>query len=157
MNKIVKSNDAHNSHDRWHIAKSIDAHNSHDRWHIAKSVAKTMRTLAHGTKNSCGKTWHPELGDKVAKVKNHIYWAMDNCEGDEKKLQQLLDTSIPHFCHQHEQCDAESPCREPGYIPNYDIVTDSIAIQLLTSSHAQSYIRSRQIMCMVAIHFLLNV
>ena len=35
-----------------------------------------------------------------------------------KRLQQLLDTIVPHFCHQHEQCDAESPCREPGYIPN---------------------------------------
>ena len=123
---------------------------------LAKSVAKTMRTLAHGTKKSCGKTWHPELGDKVANVKNHIYWAMDNCEGDEKKLQQLLDTIVPHFCHQHEQCDAESPCREPGYIPNYDIITDPIAIKLLTDFINRSVIqiRSRQIMCMAAIQLL---
>ena len=38
----------------------------------------------------------------------------------------------PHFYHQHDQCDAESSCREPGYIPNYDIVTNPIATKLLT-------------------------
>jgi hypothetical protein len=113
------------------IIKQNNTYNSHDRWHVAKAASKAMKAISAGAKKNLGKTWHPELGDKVTKVRNHLYWAMEHCEGDVVKLRRLLDSVVPHFMNQHDVCDPSSTCRLPDYIPNFDVIIDQRAVKLL--------------------------
>ena len=112
--------------------KANDANNSHDRWHVARSAAREMKASSSGAKKNCGKTWHPELTDKTATTRNHLYWSMDNCKGDPALLKSHLDNLVTHFCNNHSQCDSSSTCHEPGYVPNYDVIKDPVALKLLT-------------------------
>jgi len=113
------------------IAKN-GAHNSYDRWHIARSAAKEMKKISNGTKKTKGVTWHPELADKVSRMRNHLYWSMEHCNGDETTLKRNLDTAIDHFQMRHDGCDASSVCRQPGYIPDFIVLQDPAAVRLLT-------------------------
>jgi len=114
------------------IAKN-GAHHSFDRWHIARSAAKEMRAISSGTQKSKGTTWHPELADKVSRMRNHLYWAMDHCNGDEATLKRHLDSAIEHFQMRHDGCDPTSVCCQPGYAPDYVVLQDPVAILLLTN------------------------
>lgn len=107
------------------------AHNSFDRWHIARSAAREMKAISSGTQKNKGVTWHPELADKVSRMRNHLYWAMDNCNGDEATLRHHLDCAVEHFQMRHNGCDESSICRQAGYAPDYIVLTDPVAVTLL--------------------------
>ena len=56
-------------------------------WSLAR-IQKYYRwheQLGKGTKRDCGKTWHSELANKTAAVKDHIYWSIDKCAGNPLK------------------------------------------------------------------------
>jgi hypothetical protein len=92
-----------------------------------------MRAISSGTQKSKGTTWHPELADKVSRMRNHLYWAMDHCNGDEATLKRHLDSAIEHFQMRHDGCDPTSVCCQPGYAPDYVVLQDPVAILLLTN------------------------
>ena len=113
------------------IVKANEVNNCHDRWYVARSAAREMKGVSSEVKKNCGKTWHPELIDKTAKTRIHLYWSIDNCKGDPALFKFHLDNLITHFCNNHCQCDSSSTCREPDYVPNYDVIKNPVAIKLL--------------------------
>ena len=54
---------------------------SYDTLHAAKEVRKVITEVTKGTKRQIGISWHPELADKTAGVKTHLYWAMKSSNG----------------------------------------------------------------------------
>ena len=128
-----------------------ETHNSNDRWHAAKSLAAAMKKISVGPNKNIGKTWHPELSDKRASFRNHVYWAMDNCGGDPEKLQFMMDNVVCHFQNNHQNCDINAKCRLPGHIPSLKIITDPFAVNLLSSfikssvvyKNTNDYVQSR--------------
>ena len=69
-------------------------------------------------------------------MRNHLYWAMEHCNADEATLRQHLEAAIDHFQMRHDRCNASSVCRQPGYVPEFIVVTDPVAVQLqYTGSH----------------------
>ncbi len=129
------------AHDRnTSVNKHVREHgvnNSNDRWHVAKSIGKAMKKLTAGAKKHHGVTWHTQLKDKCAGVRNHFYWAMDHCAGNAVTLKGHLDSIVPHYQNVHDKCVESSPCRQEGYTPDWDIITDQIAVKLLSD-----YVRS---------------
>lgn len=80
-----------------------------------------------------GKTWHPQLADKGSRVRNHMYYAIDKCKGSGTELRRLIDSCVPHFQNNHNQCEGESPCKDPEYVPEFTVLSDSVAVSLLTT------------------------
>ena len=107
--------------------------NVNDRWHVAKGVKEGMKKIASGTKKTAYSSWHPELSDKTASVRDHVYWCIDNCKGKPDTLRELLEICILHFQNDHSKCDASSPCKKVSYIPDFIIVKDPVAVSLLTN------------------------
>lgn len=125
------------SHDRnLSVNKTIrtkdNVRNCNERWHAAKPVTRGIKLISSGARKNLGVTWHPELADKGARVRNHVYYAMDNCGGDPHVLQKLIDNCIPHFQNDHTNCPLDSECKTPNYLPDYIILRDATAIRLLT-------------------------
>ena len=105
--------------------------NCNERWHATKPVTMGIKKIASGAQKNKGKTWHPELSDKGSRVRNHMYYAIDNCRGDANILREIIDGCVPHFQNIHVNCPAESPCRDPLYVPDFTPVTDPVAVRLL--------------------------
>jgi hypothetical protein len=122
INKIVKLRES--EHGKMTI-------NTNERWHAAKPIDKGILKIGKGRKNLKGITWHPEIGDKAALVKNHMYWSMDNCDKDPSKFRNLIDTCVNHFQNKHDQCHESSSCHENGYVPNFIVMKDSQAVSIL--------------------------
>ncbi len=106
--------------------------NCNERWHASRPVTKCLKKIGAGPKKHMGKTWHPQLADKGSLVRNHMYWAMDKCNADATRLRQLIASCVPHFQNIHTTCHEDSHCREKDYVPNYTIVTDPVAVTMLT-------------------------
>lgn len=109
------------------------AKNCNDRWHCTRPITAGLRKIGQGAKKNMGKTWHPQLSDKGSLLRNHVYWAMDNCGGEASKLRSLIDVCIQHFQNNHADCDQQSNCKGDGYTPAFVIVTDPVAVGLLTT------------------------
>ena len=60
--------------------------NCNERWHATKPVTMGIKKISSGARKNQGKTWHPELSDKGSRVRNHLYYAIDNCRGDPNVL-----------------------------------------------------------------------
>lgn len=116
------------------IIKTKGVRNVNERWHVAKSITSGMKKLGRGTKVTKGKTWHPQLDDKTAAVRDHVYWSIDHCQGDKNTLRDLLDVCIHHFQNKHDFCHITSTCRQlgPRYIPSFTVIDDPVAVRLLT-------------------------
>ena len=95
-----------------------------------------MKKMGTGTKKSEGKTWHSQLSDKAAPLRNHLLWCICHCDGNANKLRYLLDSVLGHFQNKHDTCHASSPCKILGnrYVPHLTIVNDPVAISLMTNS-----------------------
>ncbi|CAG2231774.1 unnamed protein product [Mytilus edulis] len=78
----VHSHDRNASVSKYLSQNQPDVIDSYDTWHGAKEVRRNMAKITKGTRKNIGKTWHPELRDKSAGVKTHVYWAMKNCNGN---------------------------------------------------------------------------
>ena len=107
--------------------------NSNDAWHGAKPIKCGFKKIASGSRANSGRTWHPELADKAAKFRNHVYFSMEKCNGSAATLRNFLDNSVLHFQNNHVQCHIDSPCKLPGYVPDYDIIRSPEAVRILTN------------------------
>ena len=57
---------------------------------------------------------------------------MASANGEAHKLRQNLDACIIHFQNEHTKCSSESRCRQPNYVPSFNVVRSQIAVRLLT-------------------------
>ena len=105
--------------------------NSNDAWHGAKPIKFGFKKIASGSRANNGRTWHPELADKGAKFRNHVYFSMEKCNGNAASLRNLLDNSVSHFQNNHIHCHIDSPCKLPGYVADYDIIRSPEAVRIL--------------------------
>lgn len=106
--------------------------NCNERWHAARPITKGLKKIGSGAKKQLGKSWHPQITDKGALVRNHMYWAMENCDNDPNTLRQHIDSCVTHFQNNHTSCHADSHCRKSDYVPNFDVITDQPAVDLLS-------------------------
>lgn len=125
--------------------------NSNDPWHGTKPIKAGFKKIASGSRANQGITWHPELTDKGSKFRNHVYYSMTHCNGNAATLRQLLDNCVLHFQNNHTRCSDNSPCRIPGYIPDFDIIRSPAAVRILQDflhkltvyKSAQDYVLAR--------------
>ncbi|KAH3699287.1 hypothetical protein DPMN_074242 [Dreissena polymorpha] len=75
-----------------------------------------------------GVTWHPELSDKGARLRNHIFYSLDNCRGCPARLRSLIDKSVNHFQNNYEHCQEDSQCKIVGFVPDYAIIRSPVAV-----------------------------
>ena len=61
-----------------------------------------MCALSSGTKKTKGTTLHLELADKVLRMENYLYLAMEHCSADEETRRQHLQAAIEYSF----RCDA---------------------------------------------------
>jgi hypothetical protein len=106
-----------------------------DTWHATKGIARNIRKLTSGTKANKFKTWHPELSDKAASIKTHIYWAMKECGGDADKLRSDILNLVFHYKGIHDSCHKGARCQVDGkdYEPSKTLLQDPKAELMLTN------------------------
>ena len=56
---------------------------------------------------------------------------MEKCHGNAAGLRNSFDNSVLHFQNNQMQCDNDSPCKLPGYIPDFDIIRSPDAVRIL--------------------------
>ncbi|VDI69775.1 Hypothetical predicted protein [Mytilus galloprovincialis] len=112
----VHSHDRNASVSKYLSQNQPDVIDSYDTWHGAKEVRRNMAKITKGTRKNIGKTWHPELRDKSAGVKTHVYWAMKNCNGNAAQLVLLLDSIVDHYKQDHRNCHQTSRCKNNDYV-----------------------------------------
>ena len=56
-----------------------------------QGVSVRNKENVSGAKKNIGRTWHPELADKGSRIRNHMYYAIDNCGGDPLVLRSIID------------------------------------------------------------------
>ena len=113
---------------------------SYDTWHGTKEVRRSISKVTKGAQKNIGRTWHPELRDKLAGVKTHVYWSMRNCNGNAQQLRGSLDNIVNHYKNDHRNCHATSGCQRNGYVPSRDIIVNQSAENLLTNAIRSLYI-----------------
>lgn len=134
------------------VREQTEAQNQNDTWHCVKAVKTALKNVSSGSKSSEGKTWSFQLSDKVEPVSTHIYWAIQNCDKDERKLQKLLLNVVDHYKNIHHDCHENSRCKkDPKYEPSRIVITSPVAEKLLVNvilnstiyKHAKDYILGR--------------
>ena len=115
--------------------------NQNETWHGVKNLKKELVKVTKGPKYKEGKTWHSQLQDKVDPIATHFQYCMRSCGGDAQKLKDSIDTIIPHYKNNHENCKEESRCRtDVKYEPSRIVITDPKAEHLLKSAIEKSII-----------------
>jgi hypothetical protein len=100
--------------------------NAEDIWHTTKGIAKGIKKITQGPKKDMGKKWHPQLSDKAASIKTHVYWyiwCIKNCEANEQKLKAGIDNIIDHYNWNHSRCNKDSACQQVHYEPSKKQIT----------------------------------
>ncbi|XP_063448339.1 plasminogen-like [Mytilus trossulus] len=94
-----------------------------------------MAKITKGTRKNIRKTWHPELRDKSADVKIHVYWAMKNCYGNAAQLMLLLDSIVDNYKQDYRTRHQTSRRKNNDYVrPSRDIIQDPTAELLLRNN-----------------------
>ena len=107
--------------------------NTNERWHGTKAIAGGIRKVSVGTKkNFEAGQWHPDLKDKGAIIKTHVYWCIENCQNDPLKLRKLIDVAILHFQNIHTECEPSAKCKQNNYLPSFTVIKSDTAVKLLT-------------------------
>ena len=110
----------------------MGAESTNDTWHATKNIAKEVKNICSGPRYKEGTTWHPELSDKAASIKTHLYWAMKNCDRDPVKLKLSILNIKEHYKNNHEHCFEQSRCKtDSNYEPSKYIIKDPKAEMLL--------------------------
>ena len=112
------------------IRERTSIQNFKEQWHATRPITAGLRKIGQGVKNTKGKTWHPEFSDKGALLRNHVYWAIDNCNNDGSQLKANIEVCINHFQNKHDACNMESECKHPDW-PSFTILKDPVAVNLL--------------------------
>lgn len=109
-----------------------------DTWHATKNISKRMAKITRGPKKQSGISWHPELADKAASIKTHVYHSMKNSNGDTVIMQRNILNIIQHYKNKHENCSPESRCKsDQNYVPSKDLITTQQAEDLLEKALKQ--------------------
>ncbi|CAH1780860.1 unnamed protein product [Owenia fusiformis] len=104
-----------------------------DVWHVIKNVMSSFKKISKGTKKTENICWHGQLFDKYDGIKNHIWYSIMHSGNDETLLRGSLDAIVSHYQGYHESCRLTSHCvRNPRYAPSRVLLTDPIAIDLLS-------------------------
>ena len=112
-----------------------------DTWHGGKEVLRAAKKIGKGLKRDQGKTWHPQLADKAAGIKTHVYYAMKNCKGSVNNLISSLNNIKEHYRGEHQSCLAISRCKaNPNYVSSRLLITDDKPIELLDKCTKNLYI-----------------
>lgn len=128
----VHCHDRNTSVNKFIRVNGIDTTSTNDTWHATKNIAKEIKTICSGPRYKEGQTWHPELSDKAASIKTHLYWAMKNCNQDPVKLKLSLLNIVEHYKNNHEHCSEVSRCKtDLNYEPTKYVIKDSKAEMLL--------------------------
>ena len=107
--------------------------NAKDTWHVAKGIAREAKKITSGPAKMSGKTWHPQLSDKAASIKTHIFWSMKTCEGNSEKLRGNIMNLVEHYKGNHKECHPTARCQtDEHYVATKDKISDSCAEDLLT-------------------------
>ncbi|CAC5406120.1 unnamed protein product [Mytilus coruscus] len=128
----VHCHDRNTSVNKFIRINRIDTESTNDTWHATKNIAKEIKTICSGPRYKEGQTWHPELSDKAASIKTHLYWAMKNCNKDPVKLKLSLLNIVEHYKNNHEHCSKSSSCKtDSNYEPTKYLIKDPKAEMLL--------------------------
>ncbi|CAC5388241.1 unnamed protein product [Mytilus coruscus] len=128
----VHCHDRNTSVNKFIRINGIDTESTNDTWHATKNIAKEIKTICSGPRYKEGQTWHPELSDKAARIKTHLYWAMKNCNKDPVKLKLSLLNIVEHYKNNHEHCSELSRCKtDSNYEPTRYLIKDPKAEMLL--------------------------
>ncbi|CAG2237867.1 unnamed protein product [Mytilus edulis] len=128
----VHCHDRNTSVNKFIRINGIDTESTNDTWHATKNIAKEIKTICSGPRYKEGQTWHPELSDKAASIKTHLYWAMKNCNKDPVKLKLSLLNIVEHYKNNHEHCSELSRCKtDSNYEPTKYLIKDPKAEMLL--------------------------
>ena len=60
--------------------------------------------VTSGAKKNIGKTWHPELEDKLKPFSTHAYHAIDQCNGNPSAHRISLLNAVEHYKNNHSNC-----------------------------------------------------
>lgn len=107
----LHAHDRNNSITKFVKEQRSPTENALDTWHMTKNIAKISKKITTGRKELLGKTWHPELSDKAASIKTHVYWCMKNCKGNYTKLRKSILNLVKHYQGNHLNCFETSRCR----------------------------------------------
>ena len=55
-----------------------DVEDAKDTWHATKGAGRDAKKICSGPVYQEGKKWHPELCDKAAAIRSHLFWCMKN-------------------------------------------------------------------------------
>ena len=100
MNSDFASKDASvHTHDRnmslnKAIGIGIILKKCNERRHATKPVTQGIKAISTGAKKNVGKTCHPQLTDKGARFRNHVYYVIDSFKGDGIQLRNKIDSCI---------------------------------------------------------------
>ncbi|CAC5391380.1 unnamed protein product [Mytilus coruscus] len=128
----VHCHDRNTSVNKFIRINGIDTESTNDTWHATKNIAKKIKTICSGPRYKEGQTLHPELSDKAASIKTHLYWAMKNCNKDPVKLKLSLLNIVEHYKNNQEHCSELSRCKtDSNYEPTKYLIKDPKAEMLL--------------------------
>ena len=57
-------------------------------------MTQGIKAISTGAKKNMGKTWHLLLADKGARLRNHVYYAIDSYKGDGNQLRKLVHSAF---------------------------------------------------------------
>lgn len=66
-----------------------------DVWHLDKSISKKLFKLIKAKKFSALIPW-------IRQIRNHFWYACENCDGSGEKLVEMFHTSLMHICNIHK-------------------------------------------------------
>ena len=137
----VHCHDRNTSVNKWIEDSRPATHSTNDTWHATKNIAKDLKKVCSGTQITKYKLWHPQLSDKAASIKTHIYWSMKNCDGDEDKLQKNIMNILDHYKNNHTNCHSTSRCKTDNpYEPSKEIISDPKAEKMLLDALQKTHI-----------------
>lgn len=135
----VHTHDMNTSVNAWIRNEQPDVTNQNERWHGIKGLKTQVKKVISGAKKNIGKTWHPELEDKLEPLSTHAYYAIDNCNNSPDTLQKSLLNAVEHYKNAHSGCSANSRCTiDPNYEPSRIVITSPKAETLLTNAIKKS-------------------
>ena len=130
------AHDRNNSVSKFVTDERAPTENALDTWHMTKNLAKQAKKITKGKKMEIGKTWHPELADKAASIKTHIFWCMKNCQGNATKLRKSILNLVKHYQGIHTHCFQTSRCQQirddlSPYEPSKYLIKEKEAAEIL--------------------------
>ena len=141
----VHTHDMNTSVNAWIRNEEPDVTNQNERWHGIKGLKAQVKKVTSGAKKNIGKTWHPELEDKLEPLSTHAYYAIDQCNGNPSALRMSLLNAVEHYKNNHSNCFSTSRCKtDPNYEPSRIVITSQKAEALL--------VNAIQNLCCIALH-----